>query len=371
MMLVVQIGGSLFRTRKRERMAPLKKPLKGPTVLAEKEATDPQPVIESHEKPLEDEAPLDEAPVERVPLGRLLVDAGFLTRQQLDDCLFEGSKTGERIGEVVVRRGLASEDDVARLLAEQWGLDYVERSAIWFDGNALARFRKRTRSAGRPCRPASRAAASSSRSPSPPSSGSPPVRDRSARRRCCRRPEVRARRRPTQRRCSRAAEAASSTPASPSLSRRRRSLPPPSTQSPSTRRSFRRRRSSQPFRPLPITRVVEPEPDPEPEPELRRPRAARPASPKCSRIRPPRATKTPKPTPSALAPKPSAVAERLAAQAAAVRARPRAARGLRAQTEAYECGLPSSSRSRGAAAPGRESCASGFACALLDSLSLE
>ena len=83
-----------------------------------------------------------EAPVERVPLGRLLVDAGFLTRTQLDDCLFEGSKTGERIGEVVVRRDLATEDDIARLLAEQWGLDYVERSAIWFDGNALAKLSK-------------------------------------------------------------------------------------------------------------------------------------------------------------------------------------------------------------------------------------
>ncbi len=82
---------------------------------------------------------MDAAPTERVPLGRLLVDAGFLTRAQLDDCLFEGSKTGERIGEVVVRRGLASEDDVARLLAEQWGLEYVERSSIWFDGNALTR----------------------------------------------------------------------------------------------------------------------------------------------------------------------------------------------------------------------------------------
>jgi hypothetical protein len=98
-------------------------------------------VIESHEEPLEDEAVL-EAPVERVPLGRLLVDAGFLTRVQLDECLFEGSKTGERIGEVVVRRNLATEDDIARLLAEQWGLDYVERSAIWFDGNALAKLSK-------------------------------------------------------------------------------------------------------------------------------------------------------------------------------------------------------------------------------------
>jgi hypothetical protein len=122
-------------------MARLKKPLKGPTLVAEKEPTGPPTVIESQEKPLEDEAPL-EAPVERVPLGRLLVDAGFLTRAQLDECLFEGSKTGERIGEVVVRRNLATEDDIARLLAEQWGLDYVERSSIWFDGNALAKLSK-------------------------------------------------------------------------------------------------------------------------------------------------------------------------------------------------------------------------------------
>ena len=57
---------------------------------------------------------------------------------QLDDALYEGSRTGERLGEVVVRRGLATEDDVARLLAEQWALDYVERSSIWFDANALA-----------------------------------------------------------------------------------------------------------------------------------------------------------------------------------------------------------------------------------------
>jgi hypothetical protein len=68
-----------------------------------------------------------------------LIQGGFLTQVQLDDALYEGSRTGERLGEVVVRRGLATEDDVARLLAEQWALDYVERSSIWFDANALAR----------------------------------------------------------------------------------------------------------------------------------------------------------------------------------------------------------------------------------------
>jgi Type II secretion system (T2SS), protein E, N-terminal domain len=75
----------------------------------------------------------------RVPLGQLLIDAGLINQAQLDDALFEGSRTGERVGEVVVRKGLVTEDDVARLLAEQWELDYVERSAIWFDADALAR----------------------------------------------------------------------------------------------------------------------------------------------------------------------------------------------------------------------------------------
>ena len=81
----------------------------------------------------------DAAAPERTPLGRLFVEAGLLTQNQVDDALQEGSLTGERLGEIAVRRKLVTEDDVARLLAHQWGLDYVERSSIWFDPAALAR----------------------------------------------------------------------------------------------------------------------------------------------------------------------------------------------------------------------------------------
>jgi hypothetical protein len=76
---------------------------------------------------------------ERVPLGQLLVAEGILDNAQLDTALHVGSQTGERLGEVVVRQGLASEEDIARLLAEQWDLSYVDRASIWFDANALAR----------------------------------------------------------------------------------------------------------------------------------------------------------------------------------------------------------------------------------------
>src|SRR4029077_15453011 len=57
----------------------------------------------------------------------------------VEDALFEGSQTGERLREVVVPRGLVSGEALARTLAEQWSLSYVDRASIFFDPGALAR----------------------------------------------------------------------------------------------------------------------------------------------------------------------------------------------------------------------------------------
>ena len=81
----------------------------------------------------------DAAPPARKPLGEMLLGAGFINERQLRDALKEHEKTGQRIGEIVVGHGWASEEDVGRLLAEQWGLSYVDRASIWFDSAALAR----------------------------------------------------------------------------------------------------------------------------------------------------------------------------------------------------------------------------------------
>ena len=80
-----------------------------------------------------------EAPVGRPALGTMLTERDFITREQLQEALDEGAETGERLGEVIVRRGWISEDDLARLLAEQWQLGFVDRASIWFDGQALGR----------------------------------------------------------------------------------------------------------------------------------------------------------------------------------------------------------------------------------------
>jgi hypothetical protein len=63
--------------------------------------------------------------VRRTPLATLLVSAGFVTTDQVEDANAEASRTGDRLGEVVVRHGWASEEDVARLLAEQHELPFL------------------------------------------------------------------------------------------------------------------------------------------------------------------------------------------------------------------------------------------------------
>ena len=75
----------------------------------------------------------------RQALGTMLIERNFLTEAQLAEALEEGAANGERLGEVVVRRGWVGEDDLAKVLAEQWQLGYLDRTSIWFDGKALAR----------------------------------------------------------------------------------------------------------------------------------------------------------------------------------------------------------------------------------------
>jgi hypothetical protein len=43
---------------------------------------------------------------------------------------------------VIVRRGWISEHDLAKVLADQWQLGFVDRASIWFDGQALGRMTK-------------------------------------------------------------------------------------------------------------------------------------------------------------------------------------------------------------------------------------
>src|SRR5262249_2147395 len=72
-----------------------------------------------------DEQQSPAVPARRPALGALLIAEGLVTKEQLYGALAEGTRTGERLGEVLIRRALASEEDVARVLSEQFELPYL------------------------------------------------------------------------------------------------------------------------------------------------------------------------------------------------------------------------------------------------------
>jgi hypothetical protein len=83
--------------------------------------------------------PLRERP--DAPLGTLIFRAGLLPAETIENALEEGVKTGRRLGEILVERGLIKEEDLTRLLAGQKGLPFVslrERSVDPEAGRLLA-----------------------------------------------------------------------------------------------------------------------------------------------------------------------------------------------------------------------------------------
>jgi Type II secretion system (T2SS), protein E, N-terminal domain len=71
--------------------------------------------------------PLGQKP--RLQLGSLLVEKGLITEVQLDEALIERRAYGGLLGETLVRLGFVFEDDLARTLAEQAGVPFVNLDA--------------------------------------------------------------------------------------------------------------------------------------------------------------------------------------------------------------------------------------------------
>jgi type IV pilus assembly protein PilB len=62
----------------------------------------------------------------RKKLGQILVDAGVITTDQLQQGLKAAKEAGSRLGEALVEAGVAKEADVARALAKQFGVEFID-----------------------------------------------------------------------------------------------------------------------------------------------------------------------------------------------------------------------------------------------------
>ncbi len=76
-------------------------------------------------------------------LGRILVERDLLTESGLQRVLLEQQRTGVTLGEVLVRRGYVSQEQIDELLAEQRGVRSVRRGVA--GRNAAGAGRRRVR----------------------------------------------------------------------------------------------------------------------------------------------------------------------------------------------------------------------------------
>ena len=70
-------------------------------------------------------------------LGELLVRKGFITDDQLSQALFESRRSGDVVGRVLIRNGWVFESELARVLAEQWSIPYVNLASLGVDRSTL------------------------------------------------------------------------------------------------------------------------------------------------------------------------------------------------------------------------------------------
>jgi MshEN domain len=69
-------------------------------------------------------------------LGELLVRKGLITDDQLSEALVESRRSGNVVGRVLVDKGWVFESELARVLAEQWSIPYVNLALVGVDHSA-------------------------------------------------------------------------------------------------------------------------------------------------------------------------------------------------------------------------------------------
>ncbi len=72
-----------------------------------------------------------------LPLGSLIVRDGIARPATVRDALVEAQETDRRLGEVMLDHGWIRERDLARLLAEQEKLDFVDLARVDLDDKAV------------------------------------------------------------------------------------------------------------------------------------------------------------------------------------------------------------------------------------------
>ena len=88
-------------------------------------------------------------------IGEVVVDLGFADRETVDEAVEVARAQGRPTGLVLVEQGVLRHDQLARVVAERFGLDYVDLAVYDLDMGAASLLSRRPTSAIRRSRSAS------------------------------------------------------------------------------------------------------------------------------------------------------------------------------------------------------------------------
>ncbi|MBI2094459.1 MAG: type II secretion system protein GspE, partial [Candidatus Omnitrophica bacterium] len=77
--------------------------------------------------------------IHRLPLGRLLVERGMITMEELEEALTEQRRTGEFLGSILTRLGKLAREQLLPILAEQLEVPFVRLGDMQMMPEALAK----------------------------------------------------------------------------------------------------------------------------------------------------------------------------------------------------------------------------------------
>jgi hypothetical protein len=72
-----------------------------------------------------------------MPLGELIARAGLVAPNELYATLATARAAGRRLGDVLIEQGLLGERDLARMVAQQEGLEFVDLGKLDLDQSAV------------------------------------------------------------------------------------------------------------------------------------------------------------------------------------------------------------------------------------------
>lgn len=73
-------------------------------------------------------------------LGEILIDAGLLVPEQVDEALKKQKETGELFGEILVKLGYVTETDIAKAIVTQFGFPFIRSTLYELDDDLIASF---------------------------------------------------------------------------------------------------------------------------------------------------------------------------------------------------------------------------------------